>query len=306
MSRRRRRAAGAADNLALQPRLRAPRRQSRGRRRTILRPASSTSQRLQSRRSLAARADQDERRACRRRSSASAADGKQALAVDRRRATGWPSATNRIEGLKVDLKVGDLWGARDISGLAQLARAEVAGESIADIRLTADGRRRYKRSRFPRNRSRPRGEGAGAACRRLRRSGLISRVSPREGAGRTIALASPATLTYGKDGLAIQNFALARRFRPPLALRPRGLEPRSSRFRNRLAAGGARPRLARASACPELPTAMRRSAAARARRPATGGFASARSARRRRATLARRPSTSRARAVWRAAEPRWT
>ena len=60
---------------------------------------------------------------------------------------------NKLEGLKVDLKVADLWGAKIISGFAQLARAEVAGQSITGVKLTADGERLGKRSRVERERA---------------------------------------------------------------------------------------------------------------------------------------------------------
>ena len=71
--------------------------------------------------------------------SASAADGRQAVAIvasSEKMAFG----ANRLEGLKVDLNVDDLWGARSVSGLARLTRAEVAGQSVSDVRLTATGR----------------------------------------------------------------------------------------------------------------------------------------------------------------------
>ena len=71
--------------------------------------------------------------------SASNVDGRQALAVvanSDRMSVG----ANRLEGLKVDLKVGDLWGGRDVSGVARLARADVSGASISDIRLIATAR----------------------------------------------------------------------------------------------------------------------------------------------------------------------
>ena len=70
--------------------------------------------------------------------SASVADGKQSLSVaansDR-----MTIDANRLEGLKVDFKVADLWGAKIVSGFAQLARAEVAGQSITGVKLTATG-----------------------------------------------------------------------------------------------------------------------------------------------------------------------
>ena len=138
--------------------------------------------------------------------SASAVDGKQALAVtaaSNRMAIG----ENRIEGLKVDLKVGDLWGARNISGLAQLARAEVAGELISDIRLTAADAGDASDLDF---RGTVRGLAVKAQARLASGSPIrldLARFTA-DRAGRTIALANPATLTYGKDGFAIQNFTL--------------------------------------------------------------------------------------------------
>ncbi len=138
--------------------------------------------------------------------SASAAGGKQALAVNAnsdRMAFG----TSRLEGLKVDLKVGDFWAARAISGLATLSRAEIGGQSASDLRLAANGQ----------------GDSTDLALDGSVR-GLAVKVQGRltggtpvrldlarfttQGAGRTIALVGPATLTYGNDGLAIENFAL--------------------------------------------------------------------------------------------------
>jgi translocation and assembly module TamB len=138
--------------------------------------------------------------------SASAADGKQAVAIvansDR-----MAFDANRLEGLKVDLKIGDLWGARNASGLARLVRAEIAGQSVSDIKLTATGQGDSSDLDFS-------GSVRGLA---VKAHGRLSGGSPIrfdlarftvQGAGRTIALAGPAALTYDKDGLAIQNFAL--------------------------------------------------------------------------------------------------
>ena len=47
-----------------------------------------------------------------------------------------------------------------------------------------------------------------ADCPAARQSGSTLRHSPRGAAGRTIALAGPATLTYGDDGIDIRNLAL--------------------------------------------------------------------------------------------------
>jgi len=70
--------------------------------------------------------------------SASVAEGKQMLSVaansDR-----MTIDANRLEGLKVDFKVADLWGAKIVSGIAQLARAELGGQSITGVKLTATG-----------------------------------------------------------------------------------------------------------------------------------------------------------------------
>ena len=138
--------------------------------------------------------------------SASAVDGKQALAVvgsSDRMAFG----TSRLDGLKVDLKVGDLWRARDISGLATLSRAEIGGQSVSDIRLAAKSQGDSTDLALD-------GAVRGLA---VKAQGRLSGDAPirldlarftAQGAGRTIALAGPATLAYGKDGLAIQNFAL--------------------------------------------------------------------------------------------------
>jgi translocation and assembly module TamB len=138
--------------------------------------------------------------------SASAADGRQAVAIvanSDRMAFG----ANRLEGLKVDLKIADLWGARNASGLARLTRAEVAGQSISDIKLTATGQGDSNELDFS----------CSARGLAVKAHGRLSGGSPirfdlarftAQGAGRTIALAGPATLTYGKDGLAIQNFAV--------------------------------------------------------------------------------------------------
>jgi translocation and assembly module TamB len=138
--------------------------------------------------------------------SASAADGKQAVAViasSDRMAFG----ANQVEGIRVDLNIGDLWGARAISGVARLVRAEVAGQSISDVKLTAASAGDSSDLDLS-------GTARGLA---VKAHGSLTGGSPvrfdlarftAQGAGRTIALAGPATLTYGKDGLAIQNFVL--------------------------------------------------------------------------------------------------
>jgi translocation and assembly module TamB len=138
--------------------------------------------------------------------SASAADVKQELALiasSDRMAFG----ANRVEGVKVDLKIGDLWGARAISGVAWLVRAEVAGQSISDVKLTAASAGDSSDLDLS-------GTARGLA---VKAHGSLNGGSPirfdltrftAQGPSRTIALADPATLAYGKDGFVIQNFAL--------------------------------------------------------------------------------------------------
>ena len=138
--------------------------------------------------------------------SASAAAGRQAVAVaasSDRMAFG----PNTFRGLKVDLEIGDLWGARDVSGLASLSRAEVAGQTISDIKLTAAGQGDASDIDFMGTvrgfALKARGRLTGGTPIRLDLASFIA-----QGASRKIALAGPATLTYDKDGVALQNFAL--------------------------------------------------------------------------------------------------
>jgi translocation and assembly module TamB len=138
--------------------------------------------------------------------SASAADGKQALSVaansDR-----MTIGANRVEGLKVDFKVADLWGARIVSGFAQLARAEVAGQSISGVKLTATGSAAASDLDFSGHARglalTARGRLFGGPPTRLELSSLAA-----QGGGRRLTLATPATLTYGSDGLDIKNLTL--------------------------------------------------------------------------------------------------
>ncbi len=138
--------------------------------------------------------------------TASAAGGRQGVAIaassDR-----MAFRANTFGGLKVDLEIGDLWGARDVSGLASLSRAELAGQTISAIKLTAVGQGDTSDLDFV-------GSARGLA---LKAHGRLSGGTPirvdlasftAQGAGRKIGLAGPATLTYDKGGVAIQNFAL--------------------------------------------------------------------------------------------------
>ena len=138
--------------------------------------------------------------------SASAAGGRQAVAIvassDR-----MTFGANRLEGLKVDLNIGDLWGARSVSGVARLARAEVAGQMISNARLTATGQGDLSDLDFT-------GSVFGFA---LTAHGRLTGGPPIRldlgtftalRSGRKIALAGPAAITYGSNGLDIAKLDL--------------------------------------------------------------------------------------------------
>ncbi len=114
---------------------------------------------------------------------------------------------NRLEGLKVNLAVADLWGARAISGSARLARAAVAGQSIADVKLTATpgpDSSDLDVSGVARGLAlKARGRLFGGTPVRLDLANLSA-----EGNGRRIALAGPATLVFD-EGVEFRNFTLA-------------------------------------------------------------------------------------------------
>ena len=97
--------------------------------------------------------------------SASVAEGKQMLAVTAN-SDRMTVGANRLEGLKVDFKVGDFWGAKIVSGFAQLARAEVSGQSITGVKLTAAGSAAASDLDFSGNGARPCADRARAAVRR--------------------------------------------------------------------------------------------------------------------------------------------
>jgi translocation and assembly module TamB len=135
--------------------------------------------------------------------SASAADGKQALSVaansDR-----MTIDANRLEGLKVEFKVADLWGAKIISGFAQLARADVAGQSITGVKLTATGNASASDLDLSGNARglaiNAHGRLFGGPPTRLELASFAA-----QGGGQRITLAAPATVTYGGDGLDIKD-----------------------------------------------------------------------------------------------------
>jgi translocation and assembly module TamB len=138
--------------------------------------------------------------------SASAAGGRQAVALvassDR-----MTFGANRLEGLKVDLNIGDLWGARSVSGVARLGRAVVDGQTISNAKLTATGQGDLSDLDFT-------GSVFGFA---LTAHGRLTGGPPirldldtftAQRSGRKIALAGPAAITYGSNGLDIANLDL--------------------------------------------------------------------------------------------------
>jgi translocation and assembly module TamB len=135
--------------------------------------------------------------------SASVAEGKQALSVTANSDRMTVDA-NRLEGLKVDFRVADLWGAKIVSGFAQLARAEVRGQSITGVKLTATGSASASDLELSGNARglaiSARGRLFGGSPMRFELASLAA-----QGGSRRLTLASPATLTYGSDGLDIKN-----------------------------------------------------------------------------------------------------
>ena len=169
---------------------------------------------------------------------AASASGKQALSVAAT-SDGMSLGGARIEGLKVDMAVDDLWAARGVSGQARLARAEFGGQSLADVRLTATARGEFERSRLHGLGARARSQSARATVRRA-----ANPPRPREPYGGR-RRAAPRARGSGDADLWRRRarhpeLRASRRLRPPVRLRPRGLDARPSRDGRRLAARGAR------------------------------------------------------------------
>jgi translocation and assembly module TamB len=135
--------------------------------------------------------------------SASVAEGKQMVSVTAN-SDRMSIDANRLEGLKVDFKVADLWGAKIISGIAQLARAEIGGQSITGVKLTATGNASASDLELSGNAHglaiNARGQLFGGPPTRLELASFAA-----QGGGQRITLASPATVTYGANGLDIKD-----------------------------------------------------------------------------------------------------
>ena len=139
--------------------------------------------------------------------TASAAGGRQEVAIvagSDRMSVG----PNTIEGLEINLTVGDVWGARILSGLAKLSRAGLDGQSISDVKLTASGRANSSDLDFSASARgvslKASGRLFGAPSNRLELASLSA-----EGAGQRLTLVRPTTLAYGGDGLDIESLMLA-------------------------------------------------------------------------------------------------
>ena len=137
---------------------------------------------------------------------AASAAGKQALSIA---ATSDQMSVGgaRLEGLKLDMTIDDLWAARGVSGQARLTRAEVGGQSLADVKLAATARGDSSDLDFMGSvrglAAKARGRLSGGQPIRLDLASLTA-----DGAGRRLALAGPATLAYGNGALDIRDFAL--------------------------------------------------------------------------------------------------
>ncbi|HSU99356.1 MAG TPA: hypothetical protein VLI91_04555, partial [Roseiarcus sp.] len=138
--------------------------------------------------------------------SASVAEGKQMLSVTATSDRMTVDA-NRLEGLKVDFKIADLWGAKVASGVAELARAEVGGQSITGVKLMATGDATATDLDLSGNARglaiKGRGRLFGGPPTRLELASFSA-----QGGGQRLTLAQPATVTYGSAGLDIKDFAL--------------------------------------------------------------------------------------------------
>ena len=200
--------------------------------------------------------------------SASAAGGRQAVAIvassDR-----MTFGANRFEGLKIDLNIGDLWGARSVSGVARLARAEVAGQTISDAKLTATGRGDLSDLDFT-------GSVFGFALKAQRPAdGRAADPARPRGIHRATQRSKDRSRRAGCDHLRQQR-TRHRKARPaasiPAACRSRATPgPRLTSARRRPPCRSRRSiSFRRASALREPPTARRRSAERRPIRPATG------------------------------------
>src|ERR1700722_8996017 len=137
--------------------------------------------------------------------SASVAEGKQMLSVaansDR-----MTIDANRLEGVKVDFQVADLWGAKIVSGFAQLARAEIGGQPITGVKLTATGNASASDLDLSGN-----ARGLAISARGRLFGGPPTRLElasfSAQGGGQRITLASPASVAYGANGLDIKDLA---------------------------------------------------------------------------------------------------
>ena len=169
---------------------------------------------------------------------AASAAGKQALSIA---ATSDQMSVGgaRLEGLKVDMTIDDLWAARGVSGQARLARAEVGGQSLADVKLAATARGDSSDLDFMGSvrglAVKARGRLSGGQPIRLDLASLTA-----DGAGRRLALAGPATLDLWKRRARHPELRASRRLRPPFRLRARRTDARPSRDGGRAATRGAR------------------------------------------------------------------
>ncbi len=134
------------------------------------------------------------------------ADGRQdAVVKAKSRRLGF--GANHVDGLSVDLTASDIFGARRVAGKAEVDRAEIAGQTVANLKLTASGEAQSSTLDLS----------AGIKGLAVKAHGQVFAGAPARfeltsfaasGNGRSLALAGPATLSLRDGGLDIKDFAL--------------------------------------------------------------------------------------------------
>jgi translocation and assembly module TamB len=114
---------------------------------------------------------------------------------------------NSLAGLDTDLAAADVFGRKILSGAAKLAKANVGGETIADVNLKAsagaDGSDLALAAKA---------RGLALQARGRLTADAVSRFDLMSfsavGNGQKLALSQPASFAFGGDGVDIKNFAL--------------------------------------------------------------------------------------------------
>ena len=115
---------------------------------------------------------------------------------------------NVLSGLDVDLSVRDVWGAKIVSGIASIAGASLAGQSIGAVKLAAKGGADSSDLDFSGSAlgMTVAASGTMSAAKSVRLD--LARMSAR-GNGQSLALATPATLMFDREGVEINSLVVA-------------------------------------------------------------------------------------------------